>query len=203
MELRKARPLRHALQLSEQIVESLTPLIADGWMKREPEFTGHLRRLEEVCRGIEFIIVCEDEAAFRCPDSIVTDPLRSFLEPFSQNPIVLKTGDGIVYAYHSDSASFVETDRTEPTDDVRATLPVLQFSIDRDFSVSLYLCTPATYALTLFLTTATDAHFSALPDGSALRTTEPDITEAGIYKKLGLAYIPPELRQDGTIGRSG
>ena len=198
MELRKARPLRHALQLSEQIVESLTPLIADGWMKREPEFTGHLRRLEEVCRGIEFIIVCEDEAAFRCPDSTVTDPLRSFLEPFSQNPIVLKTGDGIVYAYHSDSASFVETDRTEPTDDVRATLPVLQFSIDRDFSVSLYLCTPATYALTLFLTTATDAHFSALPDGSALRTTEPDITEAGIYKKLGLAYIPPELRQDGT-----
>ena len=198
MELRKTRPLRNALQLAEQIVESLTQLIADGWIKQEPEFTGHLRRLEEVCRGIEFIIVCEDEAAFRCPDGILTDPLRSFLEPFSQNPIVLKTGDGVVYAYHKDSAAFVETDRTEPTDDVRATLPVLQFSIDRDFSVSFYLCTPATYALTLFLTTATDAHFKALPDCSALRTTEPDITETGIYKKLGLSHIPPELRQDGT-----
>ena len=52
--------------------------------------------------------------------------------------------------------------------------------------------------LTLFLTTATDAHYNALPDNPDLRTPEPDITEAGIYKKLGLSYIPPELRQDGT-----
>lgn len=198
MELRKARPLRNVLQLAEQIIESLTPLITDGWMEREPEFTGHIRRLEEVCRGIELIVVCEDEAAFRLMDSVVPDPLQSFLEPFSQNPIGFKTGDGIVCAYHSGSATFVETDRSEPTDDVRGTLPVLQFSVDRDFPVSLYLCTPATYALTLFLTTATDAHFNALPDGSALETIEPDITEAGIYKKLGLSYIPPELRQDGT-----
>ncbi len=197
MQLRKAKPLRHSLQLAEQIVESLTPLIADGWIKQKPEWTGHLRRLEEVCRGIELIIVCEDEAAFRFADNIVPDPLRSFLELFSQNPIVFKTGERIAYTYNSDSTAFVETDRSEPTDDVRDTLPVLQFSVDRDFPVSLYLCTPATYPLTLFLTTAADAHFSALPDCSALRTTETDITETGIYKKLGLPYIPPELRQDG------
>ena len=198
MELRKARPLRHALQLSEQIVGSLTPLIANGWMKQEPKQTGHLRRLEEVCQGIELIVVCEDEAAFRFADGAVPDPLRSFLEPFSQDPIALKTGDEVVYAYHSDSAAFLETERIQPTDDVRATLPVLQFSVDRGFPVSLYLCTPATYTLTLFLTTATDTHYNALPNSSVLRTTEPDITEAGIYKKLGLSYIPPELRQDGT-----
>ena len=198
MELRKARPLRNTLQIAEQIVGSLTPLIADGWIKREPEWTGHLRRLEEICRGIELIVVCEDEAAFRFADGNVPDPLRSFLEPFSENPITFKTGDGTAYGYDTDTATFVETDRTEPTDDVRETLPVLQFSIDQEFPVSLYLCTPAMYALTLFLTTATDAHFSALPDSSALRTTEPDITETEIYEKLGLAYIPPELRQDGT-----
>ena len=198
MELRKARPLRHVLQLAEQIVESLTSLIAVGWMKREPEWTGHLRRLEEVCRGIELIVVCEDEAAFRFADGNVLDPLQSFFQPFLQNPIVFETGDGIAYVYDSDSAAFVKTNRTEPTDDVRDTLPVLQFSVDRDFPVSLYLCTPATYALTLFLTTATDAHFNALPNDSALQTIEPDITEAGIYKKLGLSYIPPELRQDET-----
>ena len=198
MQLRKAKPLRHVLQLTEQIVESLTPLIADGWIKQKPEWTGHLRRLEEVCRGIELIIVCEDEAAFRFSDNIVPDPLRSFLEPFSQNPIVLKTSDHTAYTYNSDSTAFVETGRSEPTDDVRDTLPVLQFFVDRDFPVSLYLCTPATYPLTLFLTTAADAHFSALPDCSALRTTETDITETGIYKKLGLSYIPPELRQDGA-----
>ena len=198
MDLRKARPLRQVLQLAEQIVGSLTPLIDDGWMKQEPEWTGHLRRLEEICRGIELIVVCEDETTFRFADGIVPDSLRSFLEPFSENPIVFKTGDGIAYTYHSDSAAFVETDCTEPTDDVRETLPVLQFSVDRGFPVSLYLCTPATYALTLFLTTATDAHFNALPNCPPLRTTEPDITEAGIYKKLGLSYIPPELRQDGA-----
>lgn len=198
MQLRKAKPLRHSLQLAEQIVESLTPLIADGWIKQKPEWTGHLRRLEEVCRGIELIIVCEDEAAFRFADNIVPDPLRSFLELFSQNPIVFKTGERIAYTYNSDRTAFVETGRSEPTDDVRDTLPVLQFSVDRDFPVSLYLCTPATYPLTLFLTTAADAHFSALPDCSALRTTETDITETGIYKKLGLPYIPPELRQDGA-----
>lgn len=198
MELRKMRPLRSVLQLVEQVVGSLTPLIADGWMKQEPEWTGHIRRLEEVCRGIELIIVCERETTFQFQDSVVPDLLRSFLEPFSQDPIVFKTGDGIVYTYHSDSAAFVETSRSEPTDDVRGTLPVLQFFVDREFPVSLYLCTPATYALTLFLTTATDEHFSALPDSSVLQTMEPDITEAGIYKELGLSYIPPELRQDGT-----
>ena len=198
MQLRKAKPLRHSLQLAEQIVESLTPLIADGWIKQKPEWTGHLRRLEEVCRGIELIIVCEDEAAFRFADNIVPDPLRSFLEPFSQNPIVFKTGERIAYTYNSDSTAFVETGRSEPTDDVRDTLPVLQFSVDRDFPVSLYLCTPATYPLTLFLTTAADAHFRALPDCSALRATETDTTETEIYKKLGLPYISPELRQDGA-----
>ncbi len=198
MELRKARPLRNALQLAEQIVGSLTPLIANGWIKQAPEGTGHLRRLEEVCRGIELIVVCEDEAAFRFADGNVPDPLRSFLEPFSENPIVFKRGDGIAYAYHSDNAAFVETDRTERTDDVRETLPVLEFSVDREFPVSLYLCTPATYALTLFLTTATDEHFRALPNGATFQTMEPEITETEIYKKLGLSYIPPELRQDGT-----
>ncbi|MXY99972.1 PHP domain-containing protein [Candidatus Poribacteria bacterium] len=198
MELRKARPLRNALQLAGQVVESLTPLITDGWIKQEPEWTGHLRRLEEVCRGIELIVVCKDEAAFQFADGNAPDSLRSFLEPFSEKPIVFKTGDGIAYTYHSDSAAFVETDRTERTDDVRETLPVLQFSVDQEFPVSLYLCTPATYAVTLFLTTATDAHFGALPNGSTLQTTEPEITETEIYKKLGLSYIPPELRQDGT-----
>ena len=198
MALRKARPLRHVLQLAAQISDHLTPLIADEWIKREPEFTGHLRRLEEVCRGIELIVVSEDEVASQLTDDLVPDPLRSFLKLFSQNPIVLKTGDGSVYTYHNDSTAFVETGRSEPTDDVRATLPVLQFSVDRDFPVSLYFSTPATHDLTLFLTTATDAHFSALPDCSALRTTAPDITETGIYKKLGLSYIPPELRQDAA-----
>ena len=198
MELRKVRPLRHVSQIAEQISERLTPLIADGWIKREPKRTGHLRRLEEVCRGIELIVVCQNETVSQFADSGVPDSLQSFLEPFSENPIIFKTGNRTTYVYDSDSAAFVETSRSEPIDDVRDTLPVIQFCVDRDFPVSLYLCTPATYALTLFLTTPTDAHFEALPDCPAPQTIEHEITEAEIYEELGLSYIPPELRQDST-----
>ena len=96
-----------------------------------------------------------------------------------------------------------EESQSEPTGDVRDTLPVIQFYIDRDFPVSVYLCTAATYEATLFLTTATDAHFRALPDNDFLDPTDfwhetRDMTEVEIYEKLGLSYIPPELRQDGA-----
>ena len=93
MQLRKARPLRHVLQIAEQISESLARLIETGWIKRGPEFTGHLRRHEEICRGIELIVECENETAFRFENGVVPDSLQTFLEPFSQTQIIFKTGD--------------------------------------------------------------------------------------------------------------
>ena len=197
-EQRKLRPLWHILPIAEQISEHLTQFIGDSWIKRKPEFTGHLRRLEEVCQGIELLVECENETAFRFEDGVLPAPLQSFLEPFSQTPIILKTSDHIEYVYDKSRGSFVEESRNEPTDDIRDTLPVIQCYIDRYFPVSVYFCAAATYGLTLFLTTAADAHFDALPDGAALRTAEPGTTETGIYEKLGLSYIPPELRQDST-----
>ena len=198
MQLRKARPLRHVLQIAEQISERLARLIETGWIKRGPEFTGHLRRHEEICRGIELIIECEDETAYRFENGIVPAPLQTFLEPFSQTQIVFRTGDQTQYIYDSNSASLVEKSQSEPTSDVRDTLPVIQFYVDQDFPASIYFCTAATSELTLFLTTAADAHFEALPDCSSLQTIEHGITEAGIYEAIGLSYIPPELRQDAT-----
>ena len=206
-QLRKARPLWSVLPIAQQIAESLAqfveetlPVTGKGkwWIKRKPEFTGHLRRYEEICRGIELIVVCEDETAFRFENGVVPAELQSFLEPFSQTQIVFKTGDQIQYVYDSNSASLIEKSQNEPIGDVRDALPVIQFYIDQDFPVSIYMCTAATYEITLFLTTAADAHFDALPDCSSLQRTERDITEAGIYEELGLSYIPPELRQDGT-----
>lgn len=194
-QLRKARPLWTVLPIAQQISENLTQC---GWIKQKPEFTGHLRRYEEICRGIELIVECEDETAFQFEKGGVLDSLQAFLEPFSQTQIVFKTGDQIQYLYDSNRASFIEKSQNEPTGDVRDTLPVLQFYIDQDFPVSIYLCTAATSELTLFLTTAADAHFDALPDCPAPRTTEHGITEAEIYEELGLSYIPPELRQDST-----
>ena len=194
-QLRKARPLWTVLPIAQQIAENLTQC---GWIKRKPECTGHLRRSEEICRGIELIVECEDETAFQFEKGGVPDSLHAFLEPFSQTQIIFKTGDQTQYLYNSNRASFIEKSQNEPTSDVRDTLPVLQFYIDQDFPVFIYLCTAATSELTLFLTTAADAHFDALPDCPSPKTTEQGITEAEIYEELGLSYIPPELRQDGT-----
>ena len=197
-QLRKARPLRDVLPIAQRISENLAQLTSDGWIKRKPEFTGHLRRSEEICQGIELIVECQDESAFRFENGVVPAPLQAFLEPFSQTQIIFKTGDPTQHVYDSNSASLTEKSQNEPTDDVRDILPVIQFYIDQDFPVSIYLCTAATYELTLFLTTPADAHFDALPDCPAPQTAKHGITESEIYEELGLSYIPPELRQDST-----
>lgn len=199
MQVRKARPLWTVLPIAQRIAKSLAHLIGEGgWIEREPEFTGHLRRHEETCQAIELIVVCKDETAFQFEAGVLPPPLQAFLEPFSETEIIFKTGNQIQYAYDTNTASLIEKSQNEPIRDVRGTLPAIQFYIDPDLPVSIYLCTPATYELTLFLTTPADAHFDALPECPSPQTTEPGITEAEIYQELGLAYIPPELRQDGT-----
>ncbi|MDE0683584.1 MAG: PHP domain-containing protein [Candidatus Poribacteria bacterium] len=197
-QLQKARPLRDVLPIAQRISENLAQLTSDGWTKRKPEFTGHLRRSEEICRGIELVVECQDETAFRFENGVIPAPLQAFLEPFSQTQIIFKTGDQTQHVYDSNRASLTEKSQNEPTDDVRDTLPVIQFYINQDFPVSIYLCTAATYELTLFLTTPADAHFDALPDCPAPQTAKHGITESEIYEALGLSYIPPELRQDST-----
>ncbi len=210
-EQRNKRPLWRILPTAEDISDHLTLLIDGGWIKRY-QFTGDLRRHEEVCQSVELIVECEDEGTFQFESGIVPAPLQSILEPLNaikttQTQIVFKTDSQIQYVYDSDSPNFnkrlIEKSPREPTGDVRDTLPVIQFYIDRDFPVSVYLCTAATYEATLFLTTATDAHIDALSDNSFLNPTgfwheTRDMTEAGIYEKLGISYIPSELRQDSA-----
>ena len=210
VEQRNKRPLWRILPTAQDISNHLTPLINDGWIKRH-QFTGDLRRHEEVCQSVALIVECEDERVFRFESGVVPAPLQSLLEPLNaikttQTQIVFKTDSQIQYVYDSESPNFnkrlIEESQREPIGDVRDTLPVIQFYIDRDFPISVYLCTAATYEATLFLTTATDAHIDALSDNSFLNLTgfwheARDMTEEGIYEKLGLSYIPAELRQDG------
>ena len=207
VEQRNKRPLWRILPTAQDIAERLMPLVNDNWITRY-QFTGDLRRHEEMCQSVELIVECEDEGTFQFESGIVAAPLQAFLEPLNaiitpENPIVFKTDSQIQYLYDRDSRSLIEDGQRELTGDVRDTLPVIQFYIDRDFPVSVYLCTAATYEATLFLTAATDAHIDALPDNSFLNSTgfwheAGDMTEVGIYEKLGLSYIPAELRQDGT-----
>ena len=210
VEQRGKRPLWRILPTAQDITDYLMPLINDGNLIKRYQWTGDLRRHEEVCQSVELIVECEDEGAFRF-ESGVPAPLQSFLEHFSQTQIVFKTDNQTQYLYDSESRTLVqayqglqdnEESRREPTGDVRDTLPAIQFSIEGDFPVSVYLCTAATYEATLFLTTATDAHIDAFSDNSFLNSTgfwdeARDMTEEGIYEKFGLSYIPAELRQDG------
>ena len=216
IEHRNKRPLWQILPTIQDLSEHLTHLIDDGNGIKRYEWTGDLRRHEEVCQSIELIVECEDEGTSQFESGSVPAPLQALLEPLNaiktpQTQIVFKT-DSLQYVYNNDSRSLVqahhglqdnEKNQRERTGDVRDTLPAIQFYIDRDFPVSVYLCTAATYEATLFLTTATDAHIDALPDNSFLEPTgfwheARDMAEERIYEKLGLSYIPPELRQDGT-----
>lgn len=215
-EQRNQRPLGSILPIVQNISERITQLTNNEWIKRH-QFTGDLRRNEEVCQSVELIIECEDEKTFRFENGDIPAPLQSFLEFLNdiktpQTEIVFKTDAQIQYIYDSESGSLGQAyqdsqdngeSQCESTSDIRDDLPVIQFYIDRDFPVTIYLCTAATYEATLFLTTAADAHFEALPDNDFLDPTSfwletRDLTETGIYEKFGLSYIPSELRQDAT-----
>lgn len=220
-EQKNRRPLRSALSIVQQLVESLAQFVEEGWLKRQPQFTGDLRRLEEECRGIELIIECEDKTVFQFANGMVPPPLQSLFERLwqrqfgtshlvagsqetsedSRSPIVFKTEHQIQYTYNADSEVLVEKSQGEPTGDARDTLPVIQFHTEDGFPVSIYLCVAATYTSTLFLTTATDKHLAALTKEKILETdfnATHNLTETEIYNKFGISYIPPELRQDET-----
>ncbi len=212
VEQRDKRPLWQILPPAQDLFDHLTHLIDSGnWIKRY-QWTGDLRRYEEVCHSVALIVECEEEGTFQFESGPVPAPLQALLAPLNtiktpQTPIVFKTDSQTQYLYDNDTSNFhkrpIEESQHERTGDVRDTLPVIQFYIDRNFPVSVYLCTAATYEATLFLTTATDAHLDALSDESFLEPTgfwhaARDMTEEKIYEKLGLSYIPAELRQDGA-----
>ena len=213
---RTKRLFWNILPTAQDILNHLAQLADDGWINRY-QFTGDLRRYEEVCQSIELIVECVDETAFRFENNTLPPALQSILTHLSQarfsppglqqtsddpsSLVLFKARDQISYLYDSELATLVEKERSEPTDDVRHTLPVIQFCVDKDFPVSVYLCTAASYDATLFLTTATDAHFDAFPDSDFLKLPNfwheaRNLTEAGIYEKLKCAYVPSELRQD-------
>ncbi len=227
IEQKKQRPLWSVLPIVQQITESLAQFVREGWITREPEFTGDLRRHEEVCQSIELIVECEDAGVFQLENGMPTSSLQSLLEVFSQTQfgpahlttsssetpenqdasIVFKTDFGgtqkIQYVYDADTMALIEKSQDALTGDGRDPLPAIQFCIDQDFPVSIYLCSAATYESTLFLTTATDEHLTALtqakPSGSETDfNATRNLTETEIYNRFGIPYIPPELRQDET-----
>lgn len=194
---RNKRPFWSILPTAERILERLKPLQDDGLIKR-CELTGDLRRYEEMCSTAAIVVECENESAFAFDGELL--PKLSGL--FPETEVLFKNSNGLQYRYDTDSGTLIRDGSPRESEaTLREKLPLIQLSVDRDFPVSLYLCTPETYAATFFLTTGTTAHLDALPENDLLEPRRfwnktRNRTETEIYEALGLAHIPPELRQD-------
>ena len=147
------------------------------------EFTGDLRRREEVCRSIEMIVECTD----------ITSTHGALVEIISTHQQPLQTH--ITDAHENDNAFHL----LQP-------FSKIHLLVDNGFPVTIYLCTASEFEAVLFLTTPTSEHLGAFPTDTFLNVgnqsdaTEywektQNKTEAEIYEKLGMAYIAPELRQ--------
>lgn len=193
------RPLWRILPIAQQISDILAQLTTQVGEVCNPDsksaikryqFTGDLRRHEEVCHSLELVVECGGEI------DIIREEL---LERLSQT-------EGVIPNF--------EHSQSQTTREKAYPASIIQFSLDLDFPASIYLCTATEYEATLFLTTATDEHLAALRDSSdslweafgSPKNTYTAVRETAIYEKLGLPYIPPELRQDAdavTAAREG
>ena len=72
-ELKNKRPLWHILPTAQNIFEHLVPLLNDGWIKRY-QFTGDLRRYEEICQSVALVVECKNEGVFQFESGAVPAP---------------------------------------------------------------------------------------------------------------------------------
>ena len=148
------------------------------------DLTGELRRCEEVYRSLKSVVQYRDDIK-----TTQNDILEKLLENKQKLALQLVESEEKV---------------TEPI--ILKRIQQIHFHIDNSFLVVIYLCDASEYDSTLFLTTASEEHLSALPKDATLNidmhseNTEfwvntKDDSETEIYEKLGMCYVPPELRQ--------
>jgi len=84
---------------------------------------------------------------------------------------------------------------------------VVQFMATQDAQGTLYVVTPPDFSAALVFRTGTAQHLARLPQSDLALTSHGARragapvhfeTEADVYRALGLPFIPPELREDGT-----
>ena len=146
------------------------------------EISGDLRRREEECRSLEFVIESGQD---------IENTENELVEALKDNN----------YQVSKQQPSIQEqSDRSRLLQDIET----LYFYIDNDFLVVIYLCTAENYESTLFVTTTTDEHFIALPIDNLTNNSKElsgfweetkNHNEVDIFKKLEMSYVPPELRQ--------
>lgn len=170
--------------IADTLVQNVSSVLNECETIVRFDVTGEVRRCEEVCRSIEIVVQCRHDVK-----TTENDIHERFLKNIQK--LALKMVEG----------------------DEKVTVPIIlkrfrqiHFHIDNDFPVVIYLSDTSDYDSILFLTTASEEHFSALPNDSTINidihsentdywlNTKGD-SETRIYEKLGMGYVPPELRQ--------
>ena len=170
--------------IADTFAQKLTSILNECETIVRFDITGELRRCEEVCRSVQIVVQYTDDVK-----TTENDILERFLENRQKLALTL-----------------VESDE-------KVTVPVIlkrfqqsHFCIDNNFPVVIYLCDDSEYDSIRFLTTASEEHLSALPKDATIHIDmhsenidywkhTRDDSETEIYQKLGMCYVPPELRQ--------
>lgn len=148
------------------------------------DITGDLRRKEEECRSLEYVIECSQDIEF------------------TANELIKVLNDNNYHVSKQQPNTKDSSEKTRLLQDIES----LYFYIDNDFPVVIYICTPENYEATLFITTTTDEHFKTLPLDNLTNNSKElsrfwqetkNHKEVDIFRKLKMSFIPPELRQYG------
>ena len=170
------------ISMSFALMTKITDILKNCTGINRFEISGDLRRREEECRSLEFVIECGQNTE---------NTYKELVEALKDNN----------YQVSKHLPSIQEQSvRSRLLQDIET----LYFYIDNDFLVVIYLCTAETYESTLFVTTTTEEHFIALPIDNLTNSSKElsgfweetkNHNEVDIFKKLEMSYIPPELRQ--------
>ena len=170
------------ISMSFALMAKITDILKNCTGINRFEISGDLRRREEECRSLEFVIEGGQDTE---------DTGKELIE-------ALKDNNYQVSKHHLSIQE--QSDRSLLLQDIET----LYFYIDNDFPVVIYLCTAENYESTLFVTTTTDEHFIALPIDNLTNNSKKisgfweetkNHNEIDIFNKLEMSYIPPELRQ--------
>ncbi len=169
------RILARCLDLSEHLSEIINSCDS---VKRF-QFTGDVRRLEEICQSIEIVVECQDN---------IVESQSALIDTFSTHKQPLHT----------------EISNDENCPDKIPSLESIEkihLLVDNGFPVTVYLCTAENFESILFLTTPTNEHIAEYPnvngqsESSDFLIASQNKTEVEIFDDLGMSFIPPELRK--------
>lgn len=169
------RILARCLDLSEH----LSKIINSCDSVKRFQFTGDVRRLEEICQSIEIVVECQDN---------IVESQSALIDTFSTHKQPLHT----------------EISNDENCPDKIPSLESIEkihLLVDNGFPVTVYLCTAENFESILFLTTPTNEHIAEYPnvngqsESSDFLIASQNKTEVEIFDDLGMSFIPPELRK--------